>query len=329
MPRAARGVRQAGMLFLIFGLAGFSAYLIPGSRGYHHALLLILIPLVLLTGVLARTRVAWMLTGYRSLIIPIVGVVSVAACNTAGLLSPVPLGIYFIVVFLWIGQWHPPGTALRFAPLAVAAYLVPYSIGAPKDSSAVASVVLVVAASIMVAEVVARQTFAAQQALERQSEALEALSRASHTDDLTGVGNRRLGNQLLECLAAGDVVVALDVDRFKAINDTFGHARGDELLQDLGAFLRRVAIDPESVARMGGEEFMLVVKGASPEGALGFANRLVDLWRSTAPLATISAGVAIHAAGQRPSVTYARADAALYEAKAFGRDRVVLAAIAA
>jgi diguanylate cyclase (GGDEF)-like protein len=316
------------MCFLILGAAGFTGYLIPGSKGYHHASLLMVLPLVLLAGVLARTRIAWKLSGYRSLVIPVIGLLSVAACNTAALLSPVPLGIYFVVTFLWIGQWHPPGTAYRFAPLAVAAYLVPYSIGAPKDDSAVASAVLVIAASIMVAEVVARQTRTAQQALERQSEALEALGRASHTDDLTGLGNRRLGNQLLECLAEGDAIIALDVDRFKAINDTYGHARGDRLLQDLGTFLRREAREPESVARMGGEEFMLVVKSAPAEAALVIANRLVNVWRHTAPLATISAGVAIHVAGQGPSVTYAQADAALYEAKAFGRDRVVLAAIA-
>jgi diguanylate cyclase (GGDEF)-like protein len=326
MPRYVRGVRQGGMFFLILGGAGISGYLIPGGKGYHHTGLLLILPLVLLAGALARTRIAFRLSGFRSLIIPLVGLFSVAACNTAGLLSPVPLGVYFIVVFLWIGQWHPPGTALRFTPVAVAAYLVPYAIGAPKDDSTVASVVLVIAASIMVAEVVARQTTNAVKASARQADALDALSRASVTDELTGLGNRRLGNRLLDELREGDVTILLDVDRFKAINDTFGHSRGDRLLQDLGTFLLREVRESDSVARMGGEEFMVVLKGAPVEQALAVATRLVDSWRRTAPLATISAGVAVHEHGRGPSDTYATADRALYEAKEAGRDQVVLAA---
>ena len=59
------------------------------------------------------------------------------------------------------------------------------------------------------------------------------------------------------------------MDRFKTVNDTFGHALGDELLQDLGEFLQRQVREVDCVARMGGEEFMLVLKSAGPDdGAL-------------------------------------------------------------
>jgi diguanylate cyclase (GGDEF)-like protein len=323
LPPNVRGVRQGGMFFLILGVAGFTGYLIPGGRGYHHASLLVIIPLVLVTGALARTRIAWRLTGYRSLVIPTIGLLSVAACNTAGLLSPVPLGVYFIVVFLWIGQWHPPGTALRFAPVGLVAYLAPYALGAPKDDSTVSSVVIVLAASIMVAEVVARQTAAVVRARGRQAEALEALSRASLTDDLTGLGNRRLGNRLLDGLTPGDSMILLDVDNFKMVNDTLGHSCGDRLLQELGAFLLLEVRGSDTVARMGGEEFMVVIKATGVATAVDVANRLVDRWRDTTPLATVSAGVAMHTHDKSPAATYARADDALYRAKTTGRDRVV------
>jgi diguanylate cyclase (GGDEF)-like protein len=324
VPAYVRGVRQGGLFFIVMGLAGFSAYLIPGNGGYHRTELLAILPAVVVLGALARTRVALWMTGYRSLIFPAVGLATVAVCNGLGLLSPVPLGLYFIVVFLWIGQWHPPGTALRFTPVAVLAYLLPFAIGAPNHDGQAASAVLVLAASVMVAEVVARQTATAHRALDKQAHVLELLGVANRTDDLTGLGNRRLGNQLLEDLAEGDAVIVLDVDRFKSVNDTHGHAQGDRLLQDLGVFLRLKVRDPEYVARMGGEEFMVVIKRTNADVAYVIAERLVRGWRRTGALTTISAGIAMHVPGQRSSVTYGEADAALYRAKGSGRDQVVL-----
>jgi diguanylate cyclase (GGDEF)-like protein len=313
------------MFFIIMGLAGFSALIIPGSSGYHQLKLLALLPAIVVLGAVARTRLAFWMTGYRSLLIPTVGLASVALCNAMGLLSPVPLGLYFVVIYLWIGQWHPPGTALRFTPVAVLAYLLPFTAGAPNHDGQAASAVLVLAASVMVGEVVARQTATAHRARNKQAEVVELLSVANRTDDLTGLGNRRLGNQLLDDLAEGDAVIVLDVDRFKNVNDTHGHSQGDRLLQDLGTFLRLKVRDPQNAARMGGEEFMVVIKHTDADVAFVIAERLVRGWRRTGALTTISAGVALHACGQRPSTTYAEADAALYRAKDAGRDRVILA----
>jgi len=75
---------------------------------------------------------------------------------------------------------------------------------------------------------------------------------------------------------------------------------------------------------MGGEEFMVVMRGAGPEG-ISTASRLLRSWRESSPLATISAGVAVHRPKARPEATYAAADRALYDAKHAGRDRAVLA----
>jgi diguanylate cyclase (GGDEF)-like protein len=320
-----RGVRQAGNLFLLLGLAGFSGYVIPGGLAYHRTTILVVNLVVLASGWLLRTNLASRLTGYRSLVIPALSLGVCAACDADGLLTPVALGVYFVAVFLWIGLWHPPGTAIRFTPVALAAYLLPYAANAPNQSGTEASVVLVIGVCVVVAEVVARQVRAARDAQAEQAEALDALARASRTDDLTGLGNRRLGNQLLDSLAGGDAVVIFDVDHFKAINDQHGHSRGDQLLQDLGEFLRRKIPTPESTARMGGEEFLLVLSETSLPEALSVASQLVEGWRRTRPLATISAGVALHLDGASPGHTYAQADTALYQAKTSGRDQVAAA----
>jgi diguanylate cyclase len=80
------------------------------------------------------------------------------------------------------------------------------------------------------------------------------------------------------------------------------------------------------VARYGGEEFLVILKRVGDQASLAF-ERIADEWRATKPLTTFSVGVAVHESGA-PSQTVARADAALYQAKAEGRDRVVLAATA-
>jgi diguanylate cyclase (GGDEF)-like protein len=317
-----RGVRQAGVLFLILGVAGLSAYFIPGGPAYHRGTILVANLIVLISGGLLLTRIASRLTGYRSLVIPTLGLGVCAACDANGLLTPIALGVYFIAVFLWIGLWHPPGTAVRFTPIALAAYLLPGLSNLPGQRGTLASVVLVIGVCIVVAEVVSRQVRAVRHAQSEQAEALNALAKAARTDDLTGLGNRRLGNQLLDRLTDRDAIVILDVDHFKAVNDRHGHSCGDQLLQDLGAFLTRQVPQPETVARMGGEEFMVVISDSSAAQAVHLAGQLVARWRSTQPLATISAGVAIHSHGTSPSHTYAKADVALYQAKTAGRDQV-------
>jgi diguanylate cyclase (GGDEF)-like protein len=322
--RALRGVRQGATSFLILGAVGLSAFFIPGTNAFGQGRLLIVDLVTMLAGGCALSPLGRALTGYRSLLMPLLSLAIIACANSLGLLTPVPLGIYFVIIFVWIGQWHPPGTALRFAPIGVLAYLVPFAIGAPRADGELSSVVLVMAASVLIAEVLARQARAADQAQCDQAETLAASARASRTDDLTGLGNRRLGNQLLDQLTAGDFVAILDLDHFKQVNDTHGHARGDQLLQELGAFLRAEVRDADTVARMGGEEFMVVFRSA-PDAGVAAVERLLTDWHERRPMATLSAGAAIHLERSSPSLTYAQADRALYQAKAAGRGRLVLA----
>jgi len=143
----------------------------------------------------------------------------------------------------------------------------------------------------------------------------------SMRDVLTGIGNRRYGMTLLESLRTGDALALIDLDHFKAVNDTFGHAAGDEVLTQLGAYLTSRLRDGDDVARFGGEEFLLVLRNAGVQAA-AILRRLTDEWRATNPRTTFSTGYSAHQRGADPAETLGNADAAMYAAKAAGRDRV-------
>lgn len=151
--------------------------------------------------------------------------------------------------------------------------------------------------------------------------ARQSLLDAALRDELTGLGNRRHAGALLGNLQPGDVVAMLDLDHFKAVNDLQGHQAGDEMLAALGGFLRRTLRDHDSAARYGGEEFLVVFRGAGGHGDLA-AERLRQGWRQLETGTSFSIGVAVHEAGSSPGETLSYADAALYRAKAGGRDRV-------
>jgi diguanylate cyclase (GGDEF)-like protein len=168
----------------------------------------------------------------------------------------------------------------------------------------------------------AAQLFGAQAGLAlEQQRVIDELTTAAMQDALTGVGNRRRAATLLEDLRPDDAVVLIDLDHFKLVNDTAGHAAGDRVLVLLGRYLREAARDADAIARYGGEEFLLVLRHAG-RPAPAAVIRLLEGWRELKPLTTFSAGVAIHQEGRSPAATLGRADAALYRAKRTGRDRV-------
>jgi diguanylate cyclase (GGDEF)-like protein len=162
------------------------------------------------------------------------------------------------------------------------------------------------------------------------------------SDPLTGCANRRgLEKQLLSvCRLArrreGIVAVAaIDIDHFKAINDTYGHPEGDRVLRQLATIMMKTARDSDTVARLGGDEFVVVLPDSDSFGTRTFAERLRDRVREStfgppgaAITITISIGLAIGEgkAQLEPDRLLAEADQALYEAKANGRDRVAAVA---
>ena len=164
----------------------------------------------------------------------------------------------------------------------------------------------------------------------------QILRQATH-DELTGLPNRRLLDDRLEmtlrhAARSGEFVALafLDVDRFKAVNDSLGHAAGDRLLRTLSRRLQRSLRNSDTVARMGGDEFIFILPGLkSQEDAAALAQKLVESIREPVRLGerellvTASIGVAVYpiAGGDRDALLR-HADAALYRAKASGRDRV-------
>ncbi len=152
-----------------------------------------------------------------------------------------------------------------------------------------------------------------------------ALVLEAETDPLTSLANRRTFARALDTLTPGDAIVVVDLDHFKSVNDTYGHAAGDETLRRLAKCLRSVSRQVDCVARYGGEEFALVLVGAGDDGSRVALRRLRRAWAQSQPLTTFSAGVAIHDPAEPSAVTLHRADLALYRAKESGRDRVEFA----
>jgi diguanylate cyclase (GGDEF)-like protein len=158
-----------------------------------------------------------------------------------------------------------------------------------------------------------------------RADAMENLADEAQTDPLTGLPNRRAWDAQVKRLA-GDgspmVIAMIDFDHFKVYNDTYGHPAGDRLLKATAAAWREQLRGEDLLARLGGEEFGLLLRDCDAAVAAEVTERLrsavSDNW-------TCSAGIAVGEAGESPDAIIARADRALYEAKAAGRDRTQLA----
>jgi diguanylate cyclase (GGDEF)-like protein len=175
-----------------------------------------------------------------------------------------------------------------------------------------------------------RSTLRAQRA--RLMEALAEVQRLATTDELTGLPNRRwiterLAHEQQRADAEGSpfCLAILDLDRFKRINDRLGHARGDEVLRDFAHCARELLPARDTLARWGGEEFLLLMPGIALDEASARVRDLLQgvhrLQVEGAPL-TFSAGVAQHAQGRDVLDDVIVADERLYVAKQAGRDRV-------
>lgn len=168
---------------------------------------------------------------------------------------------------------------------------------------------------------------------------LRELRRTVFSDALTGVGNRAFLDGRLRALVAeyaqrpGEAaVIMLDIDRFKAVNDTHGHQIGDRVLQMVAATLRQSLRATDALGRWGGEEFMILLRDVRDAGAVqaqGERLRRLVAWsrldvEDVSIRVTVSLGVTMLRLGDTPEALIARADAALYSSKRAGRDRLTL-----
>lgn len=167
----------------------------------------------------------------------------------------------------------------------------------------------------------------------------EAATKAAIHDELTGCGNRTA----LELCASREIAQArrndsptamlvIDCDHFKAINDKFGHAAGDYVLRQTGQVLRDCCRDSDGLFRFGGEEFVMLLgqttaaaAGTVAERVRNAVERMVINYDGQAIAVTASIGIAQFESGDGLDSWFKRADEALYQAKAEGRNRVVQA----
>jgi diguanylate cyclase (GGDEF)-like protein/PAS domain S-box-containing protein len=155
-------------------------------------------------------------------------------------------------------------------------------------------------------------------------------------DPLTGLANRTLLRDRLEHALARSArepqptgVLFIDLDNFKAVNDRFGHAVGDAVLAELAGRLRSVVRPADTVARLGGDEFIVVCEAVDRDSAVALGRRMEEAIRRPLDVGgtehELSASIGIALGREDPEALLARADAAVYRAKAAGRGRVEVA----
>jgi diguanylate cyclase (GGDEF)-like protein len=163
------------------------------------------------------------------------------------------------------------------------------------------------------------------------------LERASRTDDLTGLLNRRTFfrevKRRIELDAAGKgagTLLFIDADHFKSVNDTFGHAIGDTVLRELAVALRTSINEDDLVGRLGGEEFVVLLTGAGHEKASQICENIGHKVKAVSGVVglgkhkiTVSIGASVHRPGQDLDTLLLAADRNLYAAKVKGRDRTI------
>ncbi len=169
--------------------------------------------------------------------------------------------------------------------------------------------------------------------LHRLNRELESLAR---TDALTGTPNRMAANEaLLREFARFKrghppyAVLMMDIDHFKRINDTYGHATGDDILRSVASIIRDAIRGTDFFGRVGGEEFMALLLATDQIQAESVAEKLRSIVESTGlePVGTVTISIGaciVQTSDRNPDDALKRADEALYRAKAAGRNRVVV-----
>lgn len=302
---------------------------------------LILLPLILRLVFLQRTRVTAHLLLLLGMLAYLAADMLYAHGNSAGWYAPGGLTdtLWLVAYALFMAAvWHPSAaieprshvsdaqlSGRRLVTLGVAAVVVPAVILLTAGSQ-VEIVRIAAIASILLFLLVIHRMAGLMKRAHRQAEVLEGLSM---TDPLTGAANRRrLDRELAREMARAErtrtplTLAFLDLDHFKHFNDTHGHSAGDALLQKLVSAWNGVLRPTDVLARIGGEEFVVVLPATGTRQCREALERLLD----RVPYGqTCSAGIAAFRPGEAPEAFLARADQALYEAKKAGRNRAELA----
>jgi diguanylate cyclase (GGDEF)-like protein len=318
---AARGLGVIGLC-----AAGFTALaiLLPAPEGFDRVGVLLVCVVTALAS-LVMFLPWWQRRGVRATLVMVpVALVLISVHNALGAVDPFRYGVFYLLLFVWIGMYHPPWTALVAGVPTTVSYAVPLI--ASGNHVALATAVYAVPMYVVVGELLARRSSALGQAQER-------LHVMAHSDALTGLPNRRAFLDAVRTAPAGPdgppAVAYLDLDGFKLVNDRLGHATGDALLQAAAEAITSASRAGDLAARLAGDEFaVLLAAPISPAEATAVGNRLRQAVGAAAervaPGLAVQVSVGIARCDGGPEDVLARADAAMYRAK---RDRhgVVLA----
>jgi diguanylate cyclase (GGDEF)-like protein len=250
-----------------------------------------------------------------------------AVVATGGPASPAPM--LFALPAVTLGaRFEPRGMAI--GTVYILGLLVASTVGVDPAGASEHSQSLVAAAALVLSTVILSGALV---------ESDRAHRRRSTLDPLTGLFNRNALEQRLgeldgqptsEAEGLSHALLLCDLDHFKRVNDQLGHAAGDAVLQDVAYTMRATLRAGDSIYRVGGEEILVVLPGAGEAGAVEIAERLRSEVRDRRPVGvavTLSIGVAVSGPGPVDTDELVScADAALYSAKAGGRDRVAVSA---
>jgi diguanylate cyclase (GGDEF)-like protein len=222
---------------------------------------------------------------------------------------------------------RPPGIPLM-SMLLMALLMAPAVIVLQMSQGAFRHGVAIATGSTVMSVLVVTRLTVLLRFVGRQTDQVRELARR---DELTGLLNRRAWTdelpRVLEQARQGGLPVSvcmMDLDHFKAFNDTRGHQAGDRLLKEAAAAWQSRLRGSDILARYGGEEFIVLLPGTDLDGACAIMNRLRE---GTPAAQTFSCGVAAWDRAEASDELIARADTALYEAKHTGRDRIVAAGL--
>ena len=279
-------------------------------------------------GLLQFSRLPWLVVDY-TVLLGASGIVVAQLLRLLQVQEAIPLRGYFPGVFLVIAAFSIlpviPAVVYTVTLLSVFAGL---SVVTGSDVVLLGQLAL---ASLLIAHL---SYFGRQVSAERARS--DEQYRLSRTDVLTGLDNRRgMYERIQQAFAhslnnegAEFTVMLADIDHFKRVNDTFGHDVGDQVLRRVATVLQRQIGDQGSVARWGGEEFLILLHTSDPPVVRAVAGQLWHAVRTAAvaglPPVTTSVGVASSGEVLSVSDLLRIADRRLYEAKDAGRDRVQL-----
>lgn len=253
------------------------------------------------------------------------GIVTLLAALDGGSQSPYVTSYYVLVAHAALA--FPPLTVALSGGVATASYIGLAIAGGGEPSELV-----YVAGTLTVTTITCAAASSSHvRAYRRKALDAQRAEALAERDSLTAcLNNRAFRARLARAAAAADrssplTLLFLDVDDFKAVNDTHGHPAGDEVLRALGQALRDVSRASDAAGRLGGDEFALLMPATDPSGAQRVAERLRTHLAALPHQVTVSIGLAIAEEPSDGADLLAAADRATYRAKRAGKDAVVVA----